>query len=259
MRPLCLDHLSLSDLNALELIDVAAKLDCAAVSLFVTPLPLGPYRDLVNDKSARAEVVSALREARIGVGVIEPFMLDDSIDWELIERTVGLAVELGAVANVLALDKDTERLKESVCRLADITRTEGAKMAIENFTLSMARTPSDALALANVAGASVGLTVDVLHVMRTVGTWADFAALPPERIFHVQLSDGPRKAPANLLREATHERLPPGQGEFYLASLIPTIPKNARIAVEAPFCAPPGMSALERARIIVEATRKLVA
>ena len=42
MRPICLDHLTLSDLSALELIEVAGELGCSAVSLFIKPLPLGP-------------------------------------------------------------------------------------------------------------------------------------------------------------------------------------------------------------------------
>ncbi len=258
MRPLCLDHLSLSDLDALELIDVAAKLDCTAVSLFVTPLPLGPYRDLVNDRGAKADVVGTLQENGLSVGIVEPFMLDNKTDWNLLERTAALAAEIGGTVNALCFDSDQIQREKSVCRLADITRREGVKMAIEAFTLSTARTPADALALAELAGSHVGLTIDTLHLIRTGGSWADFASLPPERIFHVQLVDGPRLPPKDLYLEATLERLPPGRGEFELVSLIPMIPDTACVAVEAPFRAPPGMTPLERGRIIVNATRKLL-
>ena len=258
MQPLCLDHLSLSDLTAVELIEVAAALDCAAVSLFVTPLPLGPYRDLVNDRSAKAEVVNTLRDTGLGVGVVEPFMLDDKIDWDLLQRTAGLTAELGGTINTLCFETDRQRLEAFSVRLADIARTEGTKMAIEGFTLSTVSTVEDALRLAEVAGPDVGLTIDALHVLRTGGSWLDVAALPPERIFHVQLNDGPRDPPADLFLEATRERLPPGQGEFDLASLVPSIPANARIAVEAPFLSPPGTTPLERGRILVEAAKALI-
>lgn len=257
MRPICLDHLSLSDLTALELIEVAAQLNCAAVSLFVTPLPLGPYRDLVNDASAKAEVVHALRDTGLSVGIVEPFMLEENIDWGLFQRTAALTAELGGTVNTLCFDKDRARLEASLVRLADISRVEGARMVIEGFTFSTARTVGDALALAELAGSDVGLTIDTLHVIRTGGSWADVAAVPPERIVHVQLDDGPLAAPADLYLEATRERLPPGEGEFDIASLIPFIPANAQIAVEAPFRALAGTTPLERGRIIVDATCKL--
>lgn len=258
MRPICLDHLSLSDLTAIELIDVAAQLGCAAVSLFVTPLPLGPYRDLVNDAAARADVVSALRDTALSVGIVEPFMLDDAIDWDMLQRTAALTAELGGTINTLCFDKDRARLESSLGRLADISRAEGAAMAIEGFTLSTARTIGDTLKLAEIAGTDVGLTIDTLHVVRTGGSWADVAAVPPERIFHVQLNDGPLIAPDNLYQEATLERLPPGEGAFDLASLVPLIPQTARVAVEAPFRAPAGATPLARARTLVDATRKLL-
>ena len=259
LRPLCLDHLSLSDLTAVELIEVAAELGCAAVSLFATPLPLGPYLDLVNDRAAKAQVVSALRATGLSMGLVEPFLIDEAIDWDLLQRTAALTAQFGGTINSLCLDGDRARLESSLGRLADIARAEGAQMVIEGFTLSTARTVADALQAAEVAGGEVGLTIDTLHVMRTGGSWADIASLPPSRIVHVQLNDGPREAPADLYWEATRERLPPGHGEFDLAALIPLLPETARIAVEAPFRAASGATPLDRGRVLVEATRKLLA
>jgi sugar phosphate isomerase/epimerase len=259
LRAICLDHLSLSDLTAIELIEVAARLDCNAVSLFVTPLPIGPYRDLVNDRAARAEVRTALRDTGIEIGVIEPFLIGADIDWAMIQAIVELTAELGGTVSALALDQDRERLAASLGRLSELVRRAGTRMAIENFTLSAARTPGDALTLANAAGDDVGLTVDVLHIMRAGGNWGDVAALPADRIFHVQLSDGPRRMPADLMLEATQRRLPPGEGEFELTRLLPLLPLTARLAVEAPFAAPAGMTPLERGRQIVGATRTLLA
>jgi len=259
LRPLCLDHLTLFDVTALDLIKVAAQLDCEAVSLFVTPTPLGPYRDLVTDIPARAEVLRALRDTGLSVGIVEPFMLAPHIDWDLIERTAELAAELGGTINALCFDKEAARQRASFGRLADIARRAGARMAIEGFTLSTVRTPADALAMADSVGPEIGLTIDTLHIIRTGGGWADLAALPQDRIVHVQINDGPREAPADLLREATVARLPPGQGEFDIASFLPCVPDSARIAVEAPFDAPPGMTPLDRARIAVDAMRALMA
>jgi len=255
---LCLDHLSLYEVSALDLIEIAARLECGAVSLFVRPLPLGPYKDLVCDAAARADVARALRDTGLSVGVVEPFMLDERIDWELMERSVALAAELDGTVNLLCFDEEPARLQASLGRLTELARAAGVRVAVEGFTLSSIKTPAEALALAESVGCIAGLNVDTLHVIRAGGSWADVAALPPERIAHVQLSDGPCVAPFDLQREATVARLPPGAGEFDLASLVPLLPTSARLAVEAPFVSPPGMTPLDRARVVIDAANALL-
>lgn len=258
MRALCLDHLSLYDVTALELIEVAARLECDAVSLFVTPGPLGPYLDLTRDRAARADVLAALRDTGLAVGVVEPFMLEADTDWNLLERSVALAAQMQGTVNALCFDDEPARLQQSFGRLAQMCRTEGVRMVVEGFTLSSVRTLADALAIADTVGPEIGLTVDTLHIMRTGGSWTDVSALPPERVVHVQINDGPRAAPSDLLKEATVARQVPGEGEFDLAGVLPRVPAAARLAVEAPFPAAPDMSPLERARTIVEASRALL-
>jgi len=259
VRPLCLDHLTLSDLSALDLIEVAGALGCAAVSLFVQPLPLGPYKDLVNDQAARREVLAALRRRKLAVGIVEPFMLQEKTDWDEFERLAELVAELGGRINALGFDGQPTRLRDGICRLARIADAAGVEMAIEAFPLSSIRTQADSLRLAVEASPRVGLCVDTLHVIRSGGSWADVAALPPERILHVQLNDGPLEPPQDRYQEATVRRLPPGQGEFDLEAFIPLIPQTATVAIEAPFLAPEGMAPLERGRVVVEAARSLFA
>lgn len=258
MRPLCLDHLTLSDLTALELIGVASRLECRAVSLFTKPLPLGPYRDLIHDKPARAEVIAALRDAGLQVGIVEPFMLVENSDWDEIERTVDLTAELGGRINTLGFDTEPGRLRDQMHRLAQLAGQADVEMTIEAFPMSAVRTQSAALDHAIACGPHVGLCVDTLHVIRGGGSWHDVAALRAERVLHVQLNDGPREPPEDRYREATIARLPPGEGEFDLAAFMPLIPRAATVAVEAPFIAPEGMTPLERGRVVVEATRQLL-
>jgi len=259
MRPICLDHLSLYDVTALELIEIAAKLDFNAVSLFILPGPLGPYRDLVNDRSARAEVLKALRDTGLSLGVIEPFLLQEETDWQLLEAAAAVAAELGGMVTGLCFDSEPERLRDSFGRLADITRRAGVRLGVEGFTLSAVRTPAEAIAMADTAGDDIGIVVDTLHMIRTGCQWADFAVLPAERIFHVQLCDGPLKAPADLFHEATVARQPPGEGEFDIASFIPLVPVTTMLAVEAPFSAPAGTTPLQRARVLKDSMCRLLA
>lgn len=257
MRPICLDHLSLVDLGATELVRLAADLGFARASLFVTPIPIGPATDFTLDRAARSDLLAALRETGVGVGIVEPFMLDKAPDWDLMERTAALAAEIGGTVNVLGFDADRVRLQDSLGRLADMARRAGADMTIEAYPLSRIRDLREALDLAVLAGPDVGLCIDTLHVIRSGGGWADVAALPAARIRHVQINDGPLEPPADRVAESIRTRTPPGDGAFDLPSLLPYVPDHAVLAVEAPFEAP-GLSAMERGRILMDAARRLL-
>lgn len=258
MTPLCLDHLSLVDLTALELIEVAARLGYARVSLFVGTLPLSPALDLGADSAARAAVARALAAHGLSCGIIEPFMLTNNVDWDQARRFAAIAAEFGGFVNALGFDHEPARLTESLARLAQIAGEAGAPMVIEAFPLSRIRTQAEALAHAERLGPDVGLCVDTLHVIRSGGSWADVAALPPARIRHVQVSDGTAEPPEDRFHEAVAGRLPPGEGAFNLAALLPVLPASAILAVEAPFQAPPGLTPLQRGEIQLRAMRRLL-
>ncbi|WP_097093773.1 sugar phosphate isomerase/epimerase family protein [Novosphingobium sp. Chol11] len=259
MVRLYLDHLSLVDLTASEFVRVAAELGCAGVGLYISPVSMGPALDLTTDHAARRELIDAIQASRLAVGIIEPCLLREDPDWPLLERTVALAAELGGGVNCIGFDPEVSRLHDSIGRLAVMAASANIPVTVESFTLSTLRTPADALTAARAAGGNVRLTFDALHVMRSGCGWADVAALPPEMIAHVQLNDGPIVAPEDRFDEAVHGRLPPGQGEFDLAGLLAVLPPTARIAIEAPFRAPAGLSPLERGRILLESTARLFA
>ncbi|WP_176594576.1 sugar phosphate isomerase/epimerase [Sphingobium sp. EM0848] len=255
----CLDHLSLIDLDARTVIYAAASAGFASVSLFVTPIPISPTPDLITDQSARREVVAALRDTGLDVAIVEPFMLDAAPDWKLFERSAALAAELGGTVSLLGLDPDHARLMESIGRMVDICRKAGAPAIIEAFPLAAIASPAQALQLARALGPDVGLCIDSLHVIRGGGSWDDIAALPPERIRHAQLSDGPLIAPADRIDEAVFDRLLPGQGAFNLRALLPLLPDHATVAVEAPSRALAQFTPHERAARLMQAMRDLYA
>lgn len=257
--PFCLDHLSLVDLDALTVIDAAAHAGFAAVSLFVTPVPISPTPDLITDKAARKAVIAALRDAGLQVGIVEPFMLDADPDWHLLERSAELAAELGGSVNMLGVDEDHARLRESLAHMTEICRKAAVPAIIEAYPLSSIRSPGQALDLAQALGPDVGLCIDTLHVIRSGGNWDDVAAIPPERIRHVQLNDGPLSAPHDRVNEAVFDRQLPGQGDFDLSALIPILPGHATIAVEAPSRALRNGDPHERAALLMQSMRDLYA
>lgn len=259
MRRFCLDHLSLADLDALALIDAAATAGFAAVSLFATPVPISGAADLVDDSGARKKVLAALRATELGVGIVEPFMLEPDMDWPLLEGLAELTAQMQGTANILGMDDEPQRMQDSLQRLVDICRKAGAPAIIEAFPLSAISTPAIALELVQELGNDIGLCIDTLHVIRGGGSWADVAALPPERIRHVQFNDGMLQTPADRWREAVLDRLLPGEGEFDLAALLPHLPAHATIAVEAPSLSLASLPASERSERLHKSMQRLFA
>lgn len=256
-RRFCLDHLSLVDLDAATVVALAAEAGFEAVSLFVTPIPISPTPNLLTDAQARRAVMDGLAGAGLKTGIVEPFMLDAQPDWDLMQRSAALTAALGGTANILGLDEDEGRLRDSMGHLADLCRAEGAPVTIEAYPASVIRTPAQALRLAEAIGPDIGLCIDSLHVIRGGGSWADIAALPPERIRHVQLNDGPLASPVDRTEEAVFGRRLPGEGEFDLRALLPLLPAHATIAVEAPSRSLSALPATERAHRLMDAMRAL--
>lgn len=255
----CLDHLSLVNLDALTVIEAAASAGFTAVSLFVTPIPISPTPDLLADKAARRAVIAALRGTGLRAGIIEPFMLDAEPDWDLLESSAELTAELGGTVNILGLDPDHARLRESLARMVEICREASMPAIIEPYPLSSIRSPAQALEIAHSLGAEIGLCIDTLHVIRSGGDWDDVASLPAERVRHVQLNDGPIEPPHDRVNEAVFDRLLPGEGEFNLRALLPLLPAHATIAVEAPSRALAKGDPHERAARLMQAMTALYA
>jgi sugar phosphate isomerase/epimerase len=83
--------------------------------------------------------------------------------------------------------------------------------------------------------------------------------LPPDRIRHVQLNDGPLAPPADRVEEAVFDRLLPGEGAFELRAFLPLIPAQATIAVEVPSRKLAGQTPHARATCLMQAMRDLYA
>jgi sugar phosphate isomerase/epimerase len=68
--------------------------------------------------------------------------------------------------------------------------------------------------------ANAGLVVDTCHHLRTTADNEALRAVPADRVFTVQLCDGPRVAPADLTDEAINHRAYAGEGELDVAGVI---------------------------------------
>lgn len=105
--------------------------------------------------------------------------------------------------------------------LCDDAAKHGLRVALEFMPFS--GIPDAAAAWSIVAEAdrsNGGLVVDVCHVMRSGGDETVLRQIPPDRIFSVQLGDGPAQAPADLVDEAMYHRADPGAGDFDVAGFL---------------------------------------
>jgi sugar phosphate isomerase/epimerase len=79
--------------------------------------------------------------------------------------------------------------------------------------------------LADLAGRpNAGLCVDSWHHFRGANDLDLLGSVPAERVFVVQINDGPRtRVHSDYYRDCTETRLPPGEGDFDLAAFVRTL------------------------------------
>jgi sugar phosphate isomerase/epimerase len=262
MTTLSLDHLTIFDVSPAELVTIAADLGLPLVSLW-TQLPLKADLPLVTEAN-KAETLSRMRDTGVRLGNVECFNLTPEVVVEEFRPAVALGAELGATSLVAinAWDPEPVRAQDNFGALCRIAAEFGMKANVEFISMGKVRTLDDAIAFITGCGEpNVGVTIDLLHLVRTGGTAADMRRVDPKLIGYVQVCDGP----AGLAREEWNnegfeQRQIPGEGEFPLADMIAAVPPGVTIGVEVPHKAlrEAGISAAERARRAVEGTRRFL-
>jgi sugar phosphate isomerase/epimerase len=154
--------------------------------------------------------VEADREEIFRYGEAEVFRIAEAIG----------ARSLNAV-DIFGGDWGLDEASEQFAGLCDRAAEHGLLVHLE--FLPWTRIPDVATAWEVVRGAersNGGVAVDSWHWFRGGGDEAVLRSIPGERILGIQLSDGPAAAEPNLIHATLHDRLPPGEGEFDLESLI---------------------------------------
>jgi sugar phosphate isomerase/epimerase len=223
-------------------------------------LPAMPPYDLVRDPQALRRTRDALAATGVSVDLLYPFTMAGRTDPAAFAPALEAGATLGApLANVLCYDRDPVRRTERLIELADLAATYGIALAIEFYPPSQVKTLSEALAEIDKTGRSdVGVTLDLLHVMRGGDVDASFVLLNHPAIAIAQLADGPASIdPAQIEWEAGIQRLLPGQGAFPISAFLNALNPNTLLSIEIPQqnAIDKGLSPLERARNAVKAAR----
>lgn len=265
---LSLDHITVTDTTPAQLAELAAATGCSGICPFLhsmAVLPAMPDYDLTRDPAALRATRAALAADGLTVDLVYPFTLTGRSVAADFVPALDAAAELGApLANVLCYDRDPVRRAETLVALAELAKPRGIALAIEFYPPSQVRTLAETLAVIDAADiasggdAGIGITLDLLHVMRGGDVAASLALLAHPRVRIAQLADGPADMAADRIDwEAGIQRMLPGQGVFDIAGFVRALAPGVPVSIEAPrqSAIDAGVPALDRARAAVDATR----
>lgn len=266
MQRLALDHITAVDADPVTLVEYARVAGCDAVCLFLQPmavLPLMPQFDILADLGARRALRRRMDDLGVTLDVAYPFTLAGRTDVQDFCVAMECAADLGALMlNVLLYDRDPVRREDTFGRFCDLAAGFGHRVGVEFYPPSQIGSLAAALGLVQAIDrpGRVGVNTDLLHLMRSGGSLAELAAAPPGTILYGQLADGPARAPHDLDREASSDRLLAGEGEFDLAGFVQALPPGCPISVEIPrhHAIAAGVPRARRVALAVDSVRRAI-
>jgi len=144
--------------------------------------------------------------------------------WEQ-QEFIDVALALGA-DTLVAVHLSGGSLEHQVAvdglgALCDAAANAGLRVALEFMPFSGIFGLGDAITIVNDVGRhNLGYVVDVCHVRRSHSDLALLAKIPASKVFSVQLGDGARDMPTDLIDEAMYHRGDPGTGEFDVPGFV---------------------------------------
>ncbi len=246
-----LEMLTLLSMPPVEYVRLAAELGCAEVSTGLSGLPLTmfgitdyapwPLWSLQDDAAMRREMIAAMRDTGVSIGLGEGFRVGSDLDPRDSAGDLDIMAELGAKRiNAICMEEGmvagSTEAKEKLAVLAEMAVARGIVFTIEFFPHEGITTLERALDIVEYIGrGKAHVLLDTTHLFRTGGTVAQVAALDPGLIGYCQLSDG-RNAPPDdaYMATAMFARDVPGEGQLPLRELIAVLPKDLTISLEVP-------------------------
>jgi sugar phosphate isomerase/epimerase len=240
MRQLGVDSQTIFGMPPVEQINLAATLGCSHISFGLQPVPWKldgyPAWSLRDDIALRRNVQTALREQGIFVALAEGFPIRAGLNMCDRGADLDLFAQFGARwASTVCMDPDLSRALDELGVLAQMTSERGMGLLLEFAPPHSVNTLSSAVAaVKNLNMPHVGLVIDAMHFFRSGSSLAELAAIDPQLISYVQLCDATaHSTDEDYYKEASFERLPPGEGELPLKQLIDILPQ-VPLGIEVP-------------------------
>lgn len=247
-----LDQLTVAGMSPVDLVALAAEAGCNSVSLSNAQRinPFGfPTWSLVTDPGLRREVSLRLADTGLTLALGEGCVIRPQTDVGDFQSAIDVFCELGAARmSVVSFETDATREAHQLNKLAEMTASSGLPLAVE---CSVRRSLPDLVsAVSALRPINVGILIDAMHFFRGGATIQDLSQLDPALLVYFQICDVPWRGEGEYLDEAIHRRLPPGEGELPLVSLIAALPADITISMEIPqvALAKSGIPHLDRVR-----------
>lgn len=264
-RLISLAHLTAIDLAPQDLIEAAAKAGFDAVGLrLIKVTETSPGYPLMEDAALMRRTKAALRDTGLRVNDIEFVKIEPDTNVDDLAAFLDAGAELGASEVICApYDPDLSRLAESLGRLSELARAHGLGVSLEFFPWTVVPDLMSAERVAQQEGPDVGILVDALHFDRSESTSGQLRGLPDHRLRLAHLCDAAVQraySTKELLHTARAERLPPGEGDIYLAEFLRSLPSDLPLGVEVPMANLTASAGIEAVlACVIKATRKVLA
>ena len=259
-----LEHLSLREEPLSVFVAAAAAGGAETVCLSVT-------HPGVHDPKLLRAALSQLEALNLVVAMGDGFLLKPHEGLDGLRRQLDVLADLGApLANTCAFEPNSELRRDPsyvgdlLGEFCQVARTAGVDVLLEFTPLS--HVPSLAAAvelLRELDQPNLRILLDTLHLARAGEGPDDVRKVDQQLIGYCQLSDGPlaSESLSAYLDEAVYDRALPGDGEFPLAEVLSLVPRDITISAEVPLrgLQQAGVSAQERARLILESSRRVLA
>jgi sugar phosphate isomerase/epimerase len=262
-----IEQLSVFSLPPVEFVNLAADLGCSCISAGLTGLGYNPHGyaafSLREDVALRRELIAAMRDRGVAISLGEGCIIRSNSDIRSTAADMDVMRELGVERlNTVSMDPDLARTLDQLAVFAEMAGERGMLSTIELCpVLTINNLDSALAAVRHVGRPDFNLLLDTMHLGRSGASAAQLAALDPALIGYVQLCDAPRvpKEP-NYLKEATFERMVPGEGEMPLREYLAALPQHVTISLEVPLQsqAEAGIGPEVRVRHCVDAARRLL-
>ncbi|SQD99170.1 MULTISPECIES: sugar phosphate isomerase/epimerase [unclassified Parafrankia] len=266
MERLSIEPLSVMGLPPVESVGLAADLGLQYVALALSALP-NPYGyppfSLRDDLALRRETLAALHDRGVTVSLGDGFVLHPGMDIRDLAGDVAIVAELGAQRiNTVTFDPDFGRSVDQFGVLAEMAAEFGLETTLEfSPGLAIADLPTALAAARAVGRPDFRLLIDTMHLVRSGSGPAEVAAVDPDLIGYIQLSDAPLVPTIpDYMEEACFERMVPGAGELPLLEILEALPRHLVIGLEVPLRsqADAGVGPHDRLGRCVDAARKLL-
>jgi len=231
-RHLVLSHFSLDRHHPIDdRVAAAAQAGFDSIGLYI-----GHYRQLLDEGWSRQQLLELLDEHALTLSEIEVLRgwATDAVDsdsYQAMETTAWDMADTFGCRYVQAIgpyEGTIDDCASAFGALCDRAADHGLLVGLEFLPFTNIYDAADGMRVVHAADRdNGGLCVDIWHHTRGTNSAAELAAIPGDRIFCIQMNDGPDGQQIDdYVQDCLRTRVPTGQGTFAVDDFVGTLLDN---------------------------------